>query len=163
MRLYSHLHILDWVKGMEGTFTDVGKASYRFPIGAWKETRSSSRFSPPNNGADIRLFAVYESDRVVAELMLRNAGTLPMSYRPVILSPGLYSPEEAEEIMERARDEVENVRVKQYAGVRWHCDIHGVSRADFFRIGYCVWAVRTTAAVERKVFAICQGRTNSLN
>ena len=91
-----------------------------------------SLFFFPNNGADIRLFAVSESDRVVAELMCRNASTLPMSYRPVILSSGLYSLEEAEEIMESAREEVENVRVKQYAGVRWHCDIHGFSRADFF-------------------------------
>ena len=65
--------------------------------------------------------------------MRRNALNLPLSYRPVILSSGLYSPEDVDEIVESAREEVENVRVKQYAKVRYI-----VNSVDFRADGF--WA-----------------------
>ncbi len=62
---------------------------------------------------------VSENDKMVANLQLQNSIGLPGSMRPAILSSGLKSPEELEEIVESARDEVENMRLKQYVQVRY--------------------------------------------
>ncbi len=102
---------------MEGTFVDSGRGTYLVPFGAWEEGCSSSLVHLiPTLKLIYR--SVAENDRIVAELMRQNAASLPVSYRPVLMSSGLYPPEEIDEIVESARDEVENVRFKQYVRVR---------------------------------------------
>ncbi len=59
-----------------------------------------------------------EDERMAAELQAKDVVSIIGSWKPTIMSSGLHSREEVEEMMESVRDQLENVRVKQYVRVR---------------------------------------------